>query len=129
MAVELPIAPQGTGEDAWVPTACDMCYNGCTIRVHRVDGVAVKIEGIPDAGPNYGATCAKGVAALMNVYSPHRVTAPAIRTNPVKGIGVGAEVAVPLCGAKRVGGPAPTRSRARTQLGTFGPLRDLGTTE
>ncbi len=75
-------------EDVWVPTACDMCYNGCTIQVHRVDGVAVKVDGIPEAAPNYGATCAKGQAALMNVYSPHRVKAPMVRTNPVKGIGV-----------------------------------------
>jgi anaerobic selenocysteine-containing dehydrogenase len=65
-----------------------MCYNGCTVRVHRVDGVAVKVEGIPEAGPNYGATCAKGLAALMNVYSPNRVQTPMIRTNPEKGIGV-----------------------------------------
>jgi molybdopterin-containing oxidoreductase family molybdopterin binding subunit len=82
----LPMAD--TREDVWIPTACDMCYNGCTVRVHRVDGVAVKIEGIPEAGPNYGATCAKGLAALMNVYSPNRITAPMVRTNPEKGIGV-----------------------------------------
>src|SRR5689334_9189146 len=75
-------------DDAWIPTACDMCYNGCTIRVHRVDGVAVRIEGIPEAGPNYGATCAKGQAALLNVYSPNRVKRPMVRTNPEKGIGV-----------------------------------------
>jgi molybdopterin-containing oxidoreductase family molybdopterin binding subunit len=86
MAVALPMA--GVKEDVWVPTACDMCYNGCTIRAHRVDGTVVRVEGIPDAAPNYGATCAKGQAALMNVYSPHRVTAPAIRTNPEKGMGV-----------------------------------------
>ncbi len=86
MAVELPMA--GVKEDVWVPTACDMCYNGCTIRAHRVDGTVVRVEGIPEAAPNYGATCAKGQAALMNVYSPHRVKAPMVRTNPTKGIGV-----------------------------------------
>lgn len=86
MAVTLPVV--GVKEDVWVPTACDMCYNGCTIRVHRVDGIAVKVEGIPEAAPNYGLTCAKGQAALMNVYSPNRVTAPMVRTNPEKGIGV-----------------------------------------
>ena len=84
MAVELPMA--GAREDVWVPTACDMCFNACTVRVHRVDGVAVKVEGIPEAGPNYGSICAKGQAALMNVYSPHRVQAPMVRTNPRKGL-------------------------------------------
>jgi len=86
VAVTLPVA--GVKEDVWVPTACDMCYNACTVRVHRVDGIAVKVEGIPEAAPNYGLTCAKGLAALMNVYSPNRVTAPMVRTNPEKGIGV-----------------------------------------
>ncbi len=75
-------------EDVWVPTACDMCYNGCTIRAHRVDGVVIRVEGVKDAPPNYGTTCAKGQSAMMNLYSPHRVQAPRIRTNPVKGIGV-----------------------------------------
>jgi molybdopterin-containing oxidoreductase family molybdopterin binding subunit len=78
----------GVKEDVWIPTACDMCYNGCTVQVHRVDGVAVKVEGIPEAGPNYGMTCAKGLSALMNVYSPNRVTAPMVRTNPEKGLGI-----------------------------------------
>ncbi len=86
MATMLPMAD--VREDVWIPTACDMCYNGCTIRAHRVDGTVVKVEGIPEAAPNYGATCAKGQAALMNVYSPHRVKAPMVRTNPVKGMGV-----------------------------------------
>jgi anaerobic selenocysteine-containing dehydrogenase len=65
-----------------------MCYNVCSIRVHRVNGVVVKIEGIPDAPPNYGKTCAKGNAGLMNLYNAHRVTSPFRRTNPQKGIGV-----------------------------------------
>ncbi|MBI4492616.1 MAG: molybdopterin-dependent oxidoreductase [Chloroflexi bacterium] len=75
-------------EDVWIPTVCDMCYNGCTIRVRRVNGVAVKIEGIPDAPPNYGKVCAKGNAGLMNLYNPGRILHPLVRTNPEKGIGV-----------------------------------------
>jgi anaerobic selenocysteine-containing dehydrogenase len=90
MSVALPVVDPNAQakDDAWVVTACDMCYNACTVRVHRVDGVAVKIEGVPEAGPNHGRTCAKGLAALMNVYSPNRVTAPLVRTNPEKGIGI-----------------------------------------
>ena len=90
MAVALPMADERAGvrEDVWIPTACDMCYNGCTVKVHRVDGVAVKVEGIPEAGPNHGMTCAKGLSALMNVYSPNRVQYPMIRTNPDKGLDV-----------------------------------------
>ncbi len=85
----LDTQPAGaTAEDVWIPTACDMCYNVCAIQVHRVNGVAVKIEGIPDAPPNYGKICAKGNAGLMNLYNSHRITSPFIRTNPKKGIGV-----------------------------------------
>ncbi len=79
---------RGVKEDVWLTTGCDMCFNACTVRVHRVDGVAVKIEGVPDAPPNYGRTCAKGLSALMNVYSPNRVKAPMVRTTSQKGIGV-----------------------------------------
>jgi len=75
-------------EDTWIPTACDMCYNACTVRVHRVNGVAVKVEGIPEAPPNYGKVCAKGNAALMNLYNPQRITTPLVRTNRAKGIGI-----------------------------------------
>lgn len=75
-------------EDIWIPTACDMCYNACTVRVRRTNGVAVKIEGIPDAPPNYGKVCAKGNAGLMNLYNPHRIQTPLARTNPEKGIGI-----------------------------------------
>jgi molybdopterin-containing oxidoreductase family molybdopterin binding subunit len=78
----------GIPDDVWIPTACDMCYNVCSVRVHRVNGVAVKIEGVSEAPPNYGKVCAKGNAALMNLYNPHRITAPLLRTNTQKGIGV-----------------------------------------
>src|SRR3970040_552812 len=81
-------AAAGIWEDVWIPTACDMCYNVCTVRVHRVNGVAVKIEGIPEAPPNYGKVCAKGNAGLMNLYNPNRITSPLVRANPQKGIGV-----------------------------------------
>ncbi len=81
-------ATAGIREDVWIPTACDMCYNVCTVRVHRVNGVAVKIEGIPEAPPNYGKVCAKGNAGLMNLYNPNRILKPLLRTNPQKGIGV-----------------------------------------
>ncbi|MBI4495283.1 MAG: molybdopterin-dependent oxidoreductase [Chloroflexi bacterium] len=82
------VSQQNTREDVWIPTACDMCYNSCTIKVHRVNGVAVKIEGIPGAQPNDGRICAKGNAGLMSLYNPRRVLHPLVRTNPEKGIGV-----------------------------------------
>ncbi len=38
-------------EDRWVRTMCGRCYAMCAIRVHVIDGVAVKIEGEPEKLP------------------------------------------------------------------------------
>ncbi|MBI2848893.1 MAG: molybdopterin-dependent oxidoreductase [Chloroflexi bacterium] len=86
-------AAEKTGEltmkdDAWVPSTCYMCYNCCGIKVHRVNGVVVKIEGDPDNPANLGRICAKGNAGIMTLYDPYRVKKPLKRTNPEKGIGV-----------------------------------------
>ncbi|MEK7353852.1 MAG: hypothetical protein AABZ77_05030 [Chloroflexota bacterium] len=35
-------------EDVWVHTHCARCYGVCALRVHRVNGVAVEIQGEPD---------------------------------------------------------------------------------
>lgn len=77
-------------EDVWVNTTCGGCYCGCGIRVRRINGVPVKIEGIPGStmgGENAGV-CGKGAASIMYYHDPNRVTKPLRRTNPEKGIGV-----------------------------------------
>jgi molybdopterin-containing oxidoreductase family molybdopterin binding subunit len=75
-------------EDRWIPSACTICYGGCSILAHRVDGTVVKIEGNPRSPIGNGKICAKGLAGIMILYDPHRVNTPLRRTNPVKGIGV-----------------------------------------
>ncbi len=79
---------QGSHDDEWVYSSCNMCYSSCGIRVHRVNGVVVKIEGDPDYPHNYGRVCAKGNAGIMGLYDPNRVKTPLKRTNPEKGLGV-----------------------------------------
>ena len=77
-------------EDVWVNTACSVCYCGCGIKVRRINGLPVKIEGISDStmgGANAGI-CGKGAAGLMYYYDPNRIKRPLRRTNPEKGIGV-----------------------------------------
>jgi molybdopterin-containing oxidoreductase family molybdopterin binding subunit len=75
-------------EDVWIPTTCAMCYALCAIKVHRVNGVVVKIEGDPDSPISSGRLCPKGVAGIMTLYDPNRLDKPLKRTNPEKGIGV-----------------------------------------
>lgn len=79
---------QAIKEDVWIPTVCNMCFCACAIRVHRVDGVVVKIEGNPDSPVGEGRVCAKGAAGMMQLYDPNRKSKPMKRTNPKKGIGI-----------------------------------------
>ena len=78
-------APLEAAESKWLPTACGMCYVGCGILAEVNNGVVVGIKGNPDSPQNRGAMCAKGKAAIMNLYNPQRVTVPLKRTNPRKG--------------------------------------------
>lgn len=74
-------------EDTWIHTLCGRCYAACGIRVRRVNGVAVKIEGQPDSPQgSRGGICAKGLAGLQVLYDPNRLRVPLRRTNPDKGL-------------------------------------------
>ncbi|OGA04338.1 MAG: molybdenum enzyme, large subunit,related to phenylacetyl-CoA: acceptor oxidoreductase [Betaproteobacteria bacterium RIFCSPLOWO2_02_FULL_62_17] len=73
-------------DDAWIPSACALCYGSCSILAHRVDGVVVKVEGNPDSVVGKGKLCGKGVSGLACHYDPNRLKVPLRRTNPKKGI-------------------------------------------
>ena len=75
-------------DDVWIPSVCRVCSNCCGIRVHRQDGVVVKIEGNPESPHNHGRICAKGLSNVINFYDPGRPVAPMVRTNPERGPGV-----------------------------------------
>lgn len=76
-------------EDKWIYTTCGCCYNGCAIRVRRINGIPVLIEGNPEVSlGGRGGICAKGAAGLMMLFDPNRLNVPLRRTNPEKGIGV-----------------------------------------
>lgn len=75
-------------ENMWVKSTCYMCWNTCGIKVNRVNGTIVKIEGDPDCPQNWGKTCAKGNSGHMSLYDPNRVLYPMRRTNPSKGFDV-----------------------------------------
>ena len=79
---------QGQRDDAWFASSCALCYGTCSTRVHRVDGVVVKIEGNPASAVGKGRLCGKGVSGIVSHYDPNRLKKPLKRTNPRKGIGV-----------------------------------------
>jgi anaerobic selenocysteine-containing dehydrogenase len=75
-------------EDTWIPTTCGLCYSVCALKVHRVNGTVIKIEGNPDSPTNRGRLCPRGVSGIMALYDPNRVDKPLKRTNPEKGLEV-----------------------------------------
>ncbi len=82
------IVDQSMKKNGKVRTACSLCQNFCGLFAYVQDGEVVKLEGDPDNPRNHGHLCAKGLSGFINAYSPKRVKAPLIRTNPEKGIGV-----------------------------------------
>ena len=86
--VESAAAAAPATEDKWIPTACRACRENEPVRVRVVDGIAVKVNGIPEDPNSMGKTCGRGQAIIMGLYNPYRVKTPMKRTNPEKGLGV-----------------------------------------
>ncbi len=61
------------GENLWYAGACGQCDAGCGILVRTSNGRARKIEGLPDHPLNRGRLCARGQAALQDLYDPDRL--------------------------------------------------------
>jgi len=61
------------GENLWYATTCRQCSAGCGIVVRVSDGRARKIEGNPQHPVNQGKLCARGQAALQELYDPDRL--------------------------------------------------------
>jgi anaerobic selenocysteine-containing dehydrogenase len=63
-----------------IPTLCRMCDHGCGIVVKIKGGRPVALKGSREHPFNRGWLCAKGRRALDLFYSPHRLSAPLIRS-------------------------------------------------
>jgi molybdopterin-containing oxidoreductase family iron-sulfur binding subunit len=64
------------GVGRYAPTSCFECSGGCGIRVKRVMGNAVKVEGNTHHPLNGGGLCVRGQAALQVLYNPDRIKTP-----------------------------------------------------
>lgn len=69
-----PVPPDGAYD--YVNTTCTLCPGRCGIRVRKVDGRAVKIEGQEETGMNPGGICLLGLSGLQMLYGPTRVKRP-----------------------------------------------------
>jgi anaerobic selenocysteine-containing dehydrogenase len=63
-------------------SSCRSCPAGCGILVRVSEGSAKKIEGNPLHPVNKGKLCARGQAALQELYHPDRVPQPQKRSGP-----------------------------------------------
>jgi anaerobic selenocysteine-containing dehydrogenase len=87
------LVPMEKGTNAlasvWKRQYCSACiWPNCAMKVEVKDGVAIRLEGDPEAPFNKGTLCPRGAAQLANLYNPYRVKAPVKRTNPEKGLDV-----------------------------------------
>jgi phenylacetyl-CoA:acceptor oxidoreductase len=86
----------GIQEDVWIPAVCHLqCVDqACSMKVHRVNGVAVGIAPNRDVKDfekltkGEGRLCPKPYMQLQKVHNPHRIKTPLKRTNPEKGVGI-----------------------------------------
>lgn len=61
------------GENLYFASTCRQCAAGCGIVVRVSEGRARKIEGNPQHPINQGKLCARGQAALQELYDPDRL--------------------------------------------------------
>lgn len=65
--------------DAWVPSACILCSNGCGLDIAVKDGRIVGVRGAADHPVNFGHLGPKGVHGWVANNSKRRGTTPMIR--------------------------------------------------
>jgi molybdopterin-containing oxidoreductase family iron-sulfur binding subunit len=64
------------GVPRWFPSVCRECPAGCGLLVKNREGRSIKLEGNPSHPVNRGSLCARGQAALQELYHPDRLRGP-----------------------------------------------------
>ena len=62
-------------------TTCPYCGVGCRINLHVKENEIIKVTGVEDVEPNYGALCIKGRFGYDFVHSSDRLKSPLLRKN------------------------------------------------
>ena len=102
------------GENLWYASTCRQCAAGCGIIVRTSNGRARKVEGNPLHPVNKGRLCARGQAALQELYNPDRLQ------NAVRQLGRGSLKFQPIYwddALKTVGARLPARARGPSPSG------------
>ena len=64
------------GMPTFYATVCTECPAGCGLVARVREGRVIKLEGNPADPISQGSTCARGQAALQEVYNPDRLSRP-----------------------------------------------------
>jgi thiosulfate reductase/polysulfide reductase chain A len=72
-------AAPGPTNLAGIPTTCELCPNKCSVLAVVVDGRIAKLNPNPENPKSRGMLCARGNAAVQQVYDPDRLKQPLIR--------------------------------------------------
>ncbi len=75
----IPEEPFVPGQESWLPSTCFECEARCGIRVRKIDGRLVKVEGDPLDSSSLGGVCARGQALPQAMYHPDRIQGPLAR--------------------------------------------------
>ncbi len=67
------------GKATWYATTCRQCPAGCGMLAKNRETSIVKFEGSPAHPINQGKLCARGQAALQDLYNPDRLSYPTLR--------------------------------------------------
>jgi len=60
-------------------SACDMCFNKCSLIARVEDGVVKKLDPNPKSVKSRGMLCARGNAGVKQLYDPDRLKYPLLR--------------------------------------------------
>jgi anaerobic selenocysteine-containing dehydrogenase len=75
----IPEEPFVPGEESFLSSTCFECEALCGIRVRKIDGRLVKVEGDPEDPSSRGGVCARGQALPQAMYHPDRIQGPLVR--------------------------------------------------
>ncbi|HEX8529556.1 MAG TPA: molybdopterin-dependent oxidoreductase, partial [Cytophagales bacterium] len=67
--------------DAWVPSACVLCSNGCGLEIGVKNGRIVGVRGLARDRVNHGRLGPKGLHGWVANHSPDRLTKPLLKRN------------------------------------------------
>ena len=105
-------------------TVCRECSAGCGVTARSREGRVVKLEGNPEEPISGGALCARGQAAVQELYAPDRFRRPMMRGPEGQLAAVSWDAAIArLAEALRSAPPSGVRLLTRSEPGSAGAVQ------